>query len=95
MRTVTLATFNDRDHAQPVVNELQQAGFQLQSLTERRHSLVKLAFLEIDQAEVGMDFGDAGFELAQFLERLLGPGVISLRQRPLPLRGVMFRRTGG
>jgi len=27
MRTVTLATFNDRDHAQPVVNRLQQAGF--------------------------------------------------------------------
>jgi hypothetical protein len=27
MRTVTLATFNDSDHAQPVVNRLQQAGF--------------------------------------------------------------------
>src|ERR1043165_5086619 len=27
MRTVTLATFNDRDHAQPVVERLQQAGF--------------------------------------------------------------------
>ena len=27
MRSVTLATFNDRDHAQPVVDRLQQAGF--------------------------------------------------------------------
>src|ERR1041385_2371975 len=27
MRSVTLATFNDRDHAQPVVERLQQAGF--------------------------------------------------------------------
>jgi hypothetical protein len=27
MRTVTLVTFNDRDHAEPVVNRLQQAGF--------------------------------------------------------------------
>jgi hypothetical protein len=27
MRTVTLATFNDSDHAQPVVDRLQQAGF--------------------------------------------------------------------
>ena len=27
MRTVTLATFNDREHAQPVVNRLEQSGF--------------------------------------------------------------------
>ena len=30
MRSMTLATFNDRDHAQPVVDRLQQAGFHAQ-----------------------------------------------------------------
>lgn len=29
MRSLTLATFNDRSHAEPVVNRLQQAGFQV------------------------------------------------------------------
>lgn len=36
MRTVTLATFNDRDHAQPVVNRLQQAGFHPQVQDESK-----------------------------------------------------------
>ncbi len=36
MRTVTLATFNDRDHAQPVVNRLQQEGFHPEIKDESR-----------------------------------------------------------
>ncbi|HWN96278.1 MAG TPA: hypothetical protein VNT99_14680 [Methylomirabilota bacterium] len=36
MRSVTLATFNDRDHADPVVNRLQQAGFHPQLRDETK-----------------------------------------------------------
>jgi hypothetical protein len=36
MRTVTLATFNDVDHALPVVNRLQQLGFHPQLLDETK-----------------------------------------------------------
>jgi hypothetical protein len=36
MRNVTLATFNDVDHAQPVVNRLQEAGFHPTLLDESR-----------------------------------------------------------
>ena len=51
MRTVTLATFNDRDHAQPVVDRLQQAGFHPtvrdESAWQARHLAEHLASVKI------------------------------------------------
>jgi len=55
MRSVTLATFNDRDHAQPVVNRLQQAGFHAQLHDEtkwQKHRLAeKLASVKVQVEE--------------------------------------------
>lgn len=51
MRTVTLATFNDRDHALPVVNRLQQEGFhpeiQDESAWQRHRLSEKLASVKV------------------------------------------------
>ena len=51
MRSVTLATFNDRDHAEPVVNRLQQAGFHPsvrdESKWQDRHFAEHLASVKI------------------------------------------------
>lgn len=51
MRTVTLATFNDRDHAQPVVDRLEQAGFHPkvrdESAWQARHLAEHLASVKI------------------------------------------------
>jgi hypothetical protein len=59
MRTVTLATFNDRDHAQPVVDRLQQAGFhpQLQDETKwQNHRLAEhLASVKVRVEEKEFD----------------------------------------
>ena len=50
-----MATFNDRDHAQPVVNRLQQAGFHAQLHDEtkwQRHRLAeKLASVKVQVEE--------------------------------------------
>jgi hypothetical protein len=55
MRSVTLATFNDRDHAQPVVNRLQQAGFHAQLHDEtnwQKHRFAeKLASVKVQVEE--------------------------------------------
>ena len=55
MRSVTLATFNDRDHAQPVVDRLQQAGFHALMHDEtkwQRHRLAeKLASVKVQVEE--------------------------------------------
>jgi hypothetical protein len=55
MRTVTLATFNDRDHAQPVVDRLQQAGFHPklrdESAWQARHFSERLASVKISVDE--------------------------------------------
>lgn len=55
MRSVTLATFNDRDHAQPVVDRLQQAGFHVQLHDEtnwQKHRLAeKLASVKVQVDE--------------------------------------------
>jgi hypothetical protein len=57
MRSVTLATFNDRDHAQPVVDRLHQAGFhpeiQDESAWQKRHMVERLASVKVlvDESE--------------------------------------------
>src|SRR5688572_2939827 len=55
MRSVILATFNDRDHAQPVVNRLKQAGFHAQLHDEtnwQKHRLSeKLASVKVQVEE--------------------------------------------
>lgn len=51
MNTRTLATFHDLDHARPVVNRLQQAGFhpstQDESKWQRRHLCEQLASVKV------------------------------------------------
>jgi hypothetical protein len=51
MRSVTLATFNDRDHAQPVVERLKQEGFhpeiQDETAWQKRHLAERLASVKI------------------------------------------------
>ncbi len=55
MRTVTLATFNDRDHAQPVVSGLQQAGFHPtihdETKWQRGHFSERLASVKVQVEE--------------------------------------------
>src|SRR5688572_15474515 len=55
MRSVTLATFNDREHAQPLMDRLQQAGFhaKIHDETEwQRHRLAeKLASVKVQVDE--------------------------------------------
>jgi hypothetical protein len=55
MRSVTLATFNDRDHAEPVANRLQQAGFHAKIHDEtgwQRHRLAdRLASVKVQVEE--------------------------------------------
>lgn len=57
MKTITLATFNDVDHAQPLVNRLQQAGFHPTMLDEsrwqERHFAEHLASVkvQVDESE--------------------------------------------
>lgn len=51
MRSAILATFNDRDHAQPVVDRLQQAGFHATIYDEtnwqKRHFAERLASVKV------------------------------------------------
>lgn len=55
MRTVTLATFNDRDHALPLLNRLQKEGFHAEVQDEskwQRHRLAeKLASVKVSVEE--------------------------------------------
>ena len=55
MRTVTLVTFNDRNHAQPVVDRLQQAGFHPEvsdeSAWQSRHFAEHLASVKVRVGE--------------------------------------------
>jgi hypothetical protein len=59
MRSVTLATFNDRDHAEPVLQRLQQAGFEATIHDEtkwQRHRMAeRLASVKVQIDEVEYD----------------------------------------
>src|SRR5436190_1903005 len=58
MKSVTLMTFNDREHAEPVVHRLHSAGFHTRLLDEsgwqRRHLSERLASVKIcvDESEL-------------------------------------------
>jgi uncharacterized protein YbaR (Trm112 family) len=55
MRSAILATFNDRDHAQPVVDRLQQAGFHAtihdETNWQKRHFAERLAGVKVKVEE--------------------------------------------
>ena len=55
MRSVTLATFNDREHAEPVVKRLQQAGFHAtihdETAWQKRHMAERLASVKVQVEE--------------------------------------------
>jgi hypothetical protein len=59
MRSVTLATFNDREHAQPLVNRLHEAGFHPkisdESAWQRRHFAERLASVKVEVEEGEFD----------------------------------------